>query len=189
MTEQLYDQEYIRSIDTNSYRLPFPDATFDYVISCQVLEHVQDYSTVLAELARVTKKSGVGYHEFPSRYRLIEGHIYVPLASIIRYPLWLRFWAQLGIRNEYQQGLTAKETAKLNREYLTTRTNYLSKSAISRHAGAWFGECAYVEPVYVRHTRVGRKIASVPFAPLLRLYAYASSAFRSRVILLRSPRH
>ena len=87
LTEQLYDQGYIRNIDTNSYRLPFPDGTFDYVISCQVFEHVQDYSTVLAELARVTKKSGVGYHEFPSRYRPIEGHVYVPLASIIRHPL------------------------------------------------------------------------------------------------------
>lgn len=35
--------------------LPFPDQTFDFVMSVEVLEHVSDPAAVLAELARVAK--------------------------------------------------------------------------------------------------------------------------------------
>ena len=39
-------------------RLPFPDATFDVVITSEVLEHVQDDVTALAEMVRVLKPGG-----------------------------------------------------------------------------------------------------------------------------------
>lgn len=39
-------------------RLPFPDATFDVVITSEVLEHIQDDVTALAEMVRVLKPGG-----------------------------------------------------------------------------------------------------------------------------------
>jgi SAM-dependent methyltransferase len=39
--------------------LPFPDGCFDKVIAAEVLEHVPDDSSVLAELARVLRPGGV----------------------------------------------------------------------------------------------------------------------------------
>jgi SAM-dependent methyltransferase len=38
--------------------LPFPDATFDRVIAAEVLEHIPDDRTAIAELARVLKPGG-----------------------------------------------------------------------------------------------------------------------------------
>lgn len=39
-------------------RLPFPDATFDVVITSEVLEHIQDDVTAIAEMVRVLKPGG-----------------------------------------------------------------------------------------------------------------------------------
>lgn len=39
-------------------RLPFPDATFDVVITSEVLEHIQDDVTAISEMVRVLKPGG-----------------------------------------------------------------------------------------------------------------------------------
>jgi SAM-dependent methyltransferase len=39
-------------------RLPFPDATFDIVITSEVLEHIQDDVAAISEMARVLKPGG-----------------------------------------------------------------------------------------------------------------------------------
>lgn len=46
--------------------LPFPDAHFDLVMSSNVLEHVDDLSRVLSDLARVLKPQGLMLHILPS---------------------------------------------------------------------------------------------------------------------------
>lgn len=43
----------------NAARLPFADATFDKVVCSEVLEHLTDYHTVLAEIQRVLKPGGL----------------------------------------------------------------------------------------------------------------------------------
>jgi len=50
--------------------LPFPDETFDAVCSDQVLEHVFDPSSVVAEMLRVTKPGGLIYVAAPFMYPL-----------------------------------------------------------------------------------------------------------------------
>ena len=40
------------------HQLPFPDRTFDYVVSTEAFHHYYDQSKALSELVRVTKKNG-----------------------------------------------------------------------------------------------------------------------------------
>lgn len=51
--------------------LPYPDKSFDCIISFQVIEHIQDDSAFLKEIYRVMKPGGVAYITTPNRkYRL-----------------------------------------------------------------------------------------------------------------------
>ena len=43
----------------NAYTLPFPDATFDRIVAAEVLEHLPEDTTAMAELARVLKPGGM----------------------------------------------------------------------------------------------------------------------------------
>ena len=57
--------------------LPFPDASFDVVITNHVIEHVGDAEAQarhLNEIHRVMKPDGVGYLAVPNRWMLTEPH-------------------------------------------------------------------------------------------------------------------
>lgn len=89
------------------HELSFDDNTIDAVLSDQVFEHVQSYSESIVEHNRVLKTDGFCLNIFPSRYKPIEPHAYVPLSSVIRLYPWLYLWAVLGIRNKHQASLSA----------------------------------------------------------------------------------
>jgi 2-polyprenyl-6-hydroxyphenyl methylase/3-demethylubiquinone-9 3-methyltransferase len=44
-------------------RIPFPDASFDMVICCDVLEHVNDVARVMQEIARVLTPGGIFFYD------------------------------------------------------------------------------------------------------------------------------
>ncbi|HPO13478.1 MAG TPA: bifunctional 2-polyprenyl-6-hydroxyphenol methylase/3-demethylubiquinol 3-O-methyltransferase UbiG [Candidatus Hydrogenedentes bacterium] len=47
--------------------LPFPDASFDIVLCCDVLEHVDDIQVVLQEISRVLKDGGLFFYDTVNR--------------------------------------------------------------------------------------------------------------------------
>ena len=175
----------IRTIDLNPYVLPFDDNTFDFIFSYQVFEHVQNYSETISELARVLKPNGFCLHLFPSRYRPIETHIYVPFSSIIKSYSWLYFWASLGIRNEYQDCMSVKERTIRNYNYLKDKTNYLSKNSLQKHFKEHFNDVIFCEKEFLRFSQRGKYLyylsRTLPFIPSL------YSTFRGRVVLIRLP--
>jgi SAM-dependent methyltransferase len=61
-------------MEADGENLPFEDQSFDYVICCQVLEHVEDPVRFLSEQFRVAKR---GYIETPS----LLGEYLIPKAS------------------------------------------------------------------------------------------------------------
>lgn len=172
----------IRKIASQPYKLPFEDNTFDLIFSNQVFEHVMDYSSVLAEIRRVLKPKGLSLHVFPGRWRVKEGHVYVPFASVIKAYWWLKVWALWGVRNEYQEGMSAGETAKMNWRYLTRETNYLSRGQIHKYVTQHFKECRFAEEAYFGISpRLGSYIKKFPF--LLPLYRAYLSDTQMRVLV------
>jgi len=62
--------------------LPLPDASFDFVVSFQVLEHVTSIEHIFRESTRVLRPGGMMYHTFPNYFSFYEGHYAI---------LWLPF--------------------------------------------------------------------------------------------------
>src|SRR5215471_7819128 len=170
----LHEQGRLRPIP-KPYRLPFEDATFDIVISDQVFEHVLDYSQAIDELCRVTRPGGVFLHAFPSRYRPIEGHIYVPFTSLFRPRWWLWLWALLGVRNEFQKGLSLAEVVEWNAHFLEHGTNYPPTRQVKRDFARRFGRVQFVESTFLPHSNRPKALAKVPGGAAL--YGLLASRF------------
>ena len=47
--------------------LPYPDASFDCVVCCDVLEHVRDLPKVISEISRVLKPGGIFFYDTLNR--------------------------------------------------------------------------------------------------------------------------
>ena len=180
IVESFAEKGIIKKIRIDKYRLPFEDNSFDFLYSDQVFEHVIDYPTTLSEIKRVLKSDGISLHFFPSRYGAIEGHVKVPFASLIKKKYWLKIWAYLGIKNEFQKGLTAKEVATLNYSYLNNNTNYLTKSKIKRYCKRYFTCVRFCEKFFLKYSKRAHLLYSIskviPLLPLL----YSSQ--RARVL-------
>lgn len=65
----------------DSERLPFPDGSFDVVISNHVIEHTNDQQLHLREIHRVLRTGGVVYLATPNKYALMEPHYKLPFLS------------------------------------------------------------------------------------------------------------
>lgn len=75
-------------------RLPFPDESFDVVLSNHVIEHVGDITAQrmhLQEIHRVLRRDGVGYLAVPNRWMLVEPH----------YRLVFLSWLPVALRTPY----------------------------------------------------------------------------------------
>ncbi len=129
-----FDKQGVLSIDaagsivqthSQTLGLPFDDATFDFVFSEQVFEHVQDQALWWRELYRVMRPGALGIHTFPARWRLVESHTYVPLGGVFGSKTWLTLWALAGIRNDYQRKMSWHEVVDHNLTYAASSTRYL----------------------------------------------------------------
>ncbi len=159
----------LRQIRGEPYRIPFDDCTFDVVISDQVFEHVMDYPTTLREIHRVLKPGGSFLHIFPARYKPIEPHVRVPLATMLRTRWWLKSWAMIGVRNKFQKSMTASQASDANWTYLSNHTNYLPKRRLQQQFSRYFTDVQFVEKVFLKYSKRGRKVyklsSVLPFLP------------------------
>lgn len=168
------------------YRLPYPDASFDYVISSEVLEHVDDRAGVFREVRRVLKPGGISAHIFPSRTKpLVEGHVGVPIAILCKWRPWLKAAAWLGLRTDRQAGMAWRDVLRTNSAQMEV-THYPSRATIlgeARSAGfkARFAHRDYVAGSGTGWTRLKRRagpiadIAAVIALPHMLVLSHAAS--------------
>lgn len=182
----LINKGLIRSIALDPYRLPFEDNTFDFIYSFSVFEHVQNYSESISELARVLKPNGICYHFFPARYRVIEPHTFVPLSTVIRSFNWLYLWSLMGIRNEFQKGLSPQEVASKNQKYLRNHTNYLSRHKLNEYFKQHFDNVIFGEKYFLKYLNRAKYLYNlsgvIPIIP--RIYG----SLRSNILITRIPK-
>lgn len=167
-------------------RLPYPDGYFDMVFSDQVFEHAKDQDRVFAELVRITRRGGVHLHVIPAKWQIIEPHIYVPLGGLIGYRWWYRFWATLGIRNEFQQGLSARQVAELNHRFFREGLNYVSTRRYRRLWRSLGYRAQFVEHHYMAASEKTwvRTLAHLAWLPGLRSLI---RTFWVRIVALECP--
>lgn len=72
----LFDEDIIKKMDGGT--IPFGDASFDFITNNQVMEHVENLDSVLAEIRRVLKPGGVVLSLFPEKGQWREGHCGIP---------------------------------------------------------------------------------------------------------------
>jgi len=134
----------ITTFDASTFALPFPNDTFDIIVSASVIEHVINLDLVMKEIARVLKPTGISFHLYPKKSVFIEPHIYVPLGSRFQSWWYLYVWALLGVRNEFQETLSAKDTADINFRYTRTGLRYYSKQELVDIVGTYFSIVRFV---------------------------------------------
>ena len=61
-------QRYVAALQGDATRLPFDDASFDRVITSEVLEHIQDDVSAISELVRVLRPGGTFACTVPTWY-------------------------------------------------------------------------------------------------------------------------
>ncbi|HYP43756.1 MAG TPA: class I SAM-dependent methyltransferase [Propionibacteriaceae bacterium] len=109
-------------------RYPFPDQTFDVILSDQVIEHVADLDQFCSEVARVSKVGGVGLHVFPARWRPVESHLLAPVVHWLpkgrARRLALRPLLAMGLAAPYFGDRPLSERVEIYGHYSDTETFY-----------------------------------------------------------------
>jgi SAM-dependent methyltransferase len=151
-------------IDAKTFRIGFDDASFDFVSSLTVLEHVQDHDAVFRELSRVMRPKSIAFHMYPGSYALFEPHINVPLATQVQSLWWFRLWAKLGVRNSFQAGKTAEEVAMANFTYAKTGLNYLSPNRMFAACSPYYNDVRYTPEFWEFPADSSRKLFASEWA-------------------------
>lgn len=126
--------------------------SFDFIFSNQVFEHVMDYPQTLRQIYGLLKPGGISLHFFPSKWRFIEPHIYVPFAGVFSWKLYLGFWAKMGIRNEFQQGKNWRDAQESNVNFCKNHLNYLSSANIYQVCRSVFERVEFREDLFIKHS-------------------------------------
>jgi SAM-dependent methyltransferase len=120
-------------------RSPYPDGSFDVIFSEQVLEHVADIERVVTEIDRLLRPGGTTLHQWPARWRIVEGHLKMPVVHWLpknrSRHLAIRLWMALGIGKktwppELDAGEGRRGLAEFRYRYSIDQTFYRSPRVI-----------------------------------------------------------
>lgn len=95
--------------------IPALDASFDFVVSFQVLEHVQSMELFIAESVRVLKPGGLMYHRFPNYRSFYEGHYKLPWLPFLNKRTGRTYLKIIRHYTGYYESLNLTKTADITR--------------------------------------------------------------------------
>ncbi|MEA2235616.1 MAG: hypothetical protein QOC81_340 [Thermoanaerobaculia bacterium] len=171
----------LHSINEDRYVLPFPDDSFDLIISTATFEHVFNYETVFREIHRVLKPTGISVNIFPGRWSPVEPHVGIPIIPLCKHNWWLALWALrrgtgVGWREHYH---SLQGTMKL--------TCYPTRKQVRRYAAAAGAHLEFCERLYVAlsASRPNRIVRAASRFGLGRVVSAAVERVCQRTMVLR----
>ena len=75
--EGLDQARYVQRLEADN-RTAFPTESFDFLMSYQVLEHVENIESAAKEMFRVMRTGATAVHLYPAHHRPVEGHLHMP---------------------------------------------------------------------------------------------------------------
>jgi len=167
-------------------RIPFPDEFFDIIVNNQVMEHVQDIESTLAELQRVAKPGGSLISVFPHKAVWREGHCGVAFVHWFPKHSRLRLYYAMACRalgfGYHKERLGSIGAWARDRcRYLDEQTFYRTLPELRRLFGSYFENVTQGEANYARQ-RFGsryRVVAVLPDAVLVALVRMAAGCVLS----------
>lgn len=136
------------------YKIPFPEDSFDIIISNMVLEHVKDLDATLKEFKRVLTKEGLIISLFPSKESWRESHCglwflhWFPPKSKLRYyyALLLRIFGF----GYHKEGKSISQWCIHKCNWLDNWTYYRSKKDIKIIFNKYFKYSKNIEKFYLK---------------------------------------
>lgn len=181
----------IRELD--GARIPWPDASVDFVVSNMVFEHIDGFEAPLAEIARVLRPGGTFVNLFPSSAVWREGHVGLPLVHRFGkgdFGLRLRFATalrKLGLgHNKGDKPIDVWAHEAL--EWIDRWTHYKPLAEIEQTFARWFEVTRDDGDFLLGRLRAHRRLARLaPLAalrPLAPLRAWAAGRLATHVFVL-----
>lgn len=179
------DQFPVLDLASPGAPFPYPDNSFDLVVSFQVLEHVSDLDSLAREVARVLRPGGTTLHVLPAKYRLIEPHYglpfvhWLPKANVRKRAIAAML--AVGLAAKVLPGHDRRARAESIHAYANGQTFYRTPSAIA----AAFAAVGLVS----EGGRGARALirSRLPRLPFTRLLAPMINLLRTSVISARKP--
>ncbi len=142
----------------NDGKIPFADNYFDSIVSNQVIEHVEDLDTTLAEFQRVLKPRGEILTIFPDKSNWNEVHCDIPFlhwfpkgsSPRVYYAFLLR---SIGM-GSFKGNKSPMQWSQDICIWLDKWTHYRSPAEIDRQYSSYFSEIQSIEVQWL-HQRLG----------------------------------
>ena len=134
-------ESQIHTINANS-KWEFTTEKFDFIVSNQVLEHVQDKAFFFSNVSYALVENGHSIHLAPLKHVIHEGHIHLPWAHrITNFTAlygYIRLLSQIGLgkfkTHKKFNGCTLNQYAEQHADYIYFWTNYSTESETLRFA-------------------------------------------------------
>ncbi len=154
----------IRKMDGSA--IPFGTGSFDFVINNQVMEHVENLDTALAEIHRVLKPGGVVLSLFPSKEVWHEGHCGIPFLH--RFPkgrtrlYYAAALRMLGFGYNKDKYVGVMCWSQHYCEYLDKWTHYRTRREIDYSYNKYFCDIQHIEDYWIQK-RTGKTLVDISF--------------------------
>lgn len=176
----------IRKIDGGI--IPFEDHYFDFIVSNQVIEHVEDLDLVLSEFRRVLKPSGEILNIFPDKDIWREGHCGIPFLHWFPKRSSLRVYYALLLRSigmgTIKGDRTPMQWSQNICTWLDNWTHYRTGREIDNIFSSYFIDLQSIEAMWLQE-RLGSRKSLVAWMPKI-VQEFFVRKFAGRALVARN---